>query len=434
MPSSNYSRRRGVAGHTASPPPRPETPQHLGARRPDRYRLDSRLVAVEQEVGEWARDMRHRARQAGRLIYKKRKKVKKGKGYKLRVAGRGLVTVGRGVAGTAAAAVAGTYLTTRWTVQHSRRAAKYAAPHVRRVAGHSARYVHAYGTVYGGAAYERAVTAAKKANRQAVRARARNRTRIRKMRTWAANNLDRAHTRAFEKGRERRARVLLASAVRMAPKGRASVLSRMKPAPKQAQAQRAEEAAIREAQRVLAAGERERRRREREQRRPPSRGHRGRGLDQPGSGAHSTARPSTAQSRTPRTTRTTSSATRSRTTSGGTVMAQRNPSAQLEKAFNELADFTPEDYQDWMHLLLGLVKAFRVGAESVTVLATRMDVMERMDPRALADFYFAGEALSAVMELFGTSGKKFWVLYADRMEASSGRGRTMRDESTFFQQ
>lgn len=423
MPKGTSSRRRRTAGHQ-----QPAAPQHLGARRPDRYRLDSRMVAAEREVGEWARDMRHRAQQAGRLIYKKRKKVKKGKGYKLRVAGRGLVTVGRGVAGTAAATVAGTYLTTRWTVQHSKRAAKYAAPHVRRVAGHSARYAHAYGTVYGGAAYEQVTTAAKKANRQAVRTRARNRTRIRKMRTWAANNLDRAHSQAFEKGRERRARVLLASAIHVAPKGRAAVLSRMKPAPKQSQAQRAEEAAIREAQRVLSAADRERRRRERQQRRPPSRG----GGHQPKPG--SSTRPSTTQPQSSRTNRTTSSARPSRTTSGGTVMAQRNPAAQLEKAFNELADYTPEDYQDWMHLLLGLAKAFRVGAESTTVLATRMDVVEKMDPRSLGDFYFAGEALSAVMELFGNSGKKFWVLYADRMEANSGRGRTMRDESTFFQQ
>ncbi|ASR39859.1 hypothetical protein BAY61_31730 (plasmid) [Prauserella marina] len=467
-----------MAGRPA-PPPRPAPTQHLGARRSDRYKLDGRFVAVEQEIGEWAKDMRHRARQAGRLIYRKRKPVKKGKRYKLRVAGRGLVYVGRVTAGGAAVTVAGAYLTTRWTARHTKRAVKYAAPHVRKVAGHTARAAHAYGKVYGGAAYQRSVVLARKANRKAVRARAKNGLRITKMRSWVAGSLDRAHTKAYEKGRDRRAKALLAGAIRIAPKHRNSMLSGMKPASNQMRAQRAEEAAMREAQRVIAKTEREQRRRERDQRRPQGKAdRRGRGLDRPGRGHRGghvlppqtvtarrlprpldsanepkpivlsppsrdggvparTTKPSistVSQSQSPRPTRTASSAVPATTARGGIVMAQRNPAAQLEKAFNELADFTPEDYQDWMHLLLGLVKAFRAGAESVTVLASRMDVQERMDPRSLQDFYLTGEPLLVVMQLFGNSGKKFWALYQDRVEPNSGRGRTMRDENKFFQQ
>src|SRR5690606_27998084 len=98
-----------------------------------------RLDAFERDAVEYMRDMRHRAKQARRFVTKnshdwKRKKVRTTVGMAGRVAG---------------VALAGGYLAARTGVKHGRRVYKRTAPHVRRVAGHAARYVHTRATVYG---------------------------------------------------------------------------------------------------------------------------------------------------------------------------------------------------------------------------------------------------------------------------------------------
>ena len=109
-----------------------------------------------------------------------------------------------------------------------------------------------------------------------------------------------------------------------------------------------------------------------------------------------------------------------------------NPTTDLQKGFVALAEFEPEDYHDWMQLLITLSQTLRDGAEAMTLLTERMDVKERMDPRALHKLYMAGQTLGAAMQLVAGSSKDFWRLYQDRFEQDSNRGRTMRDESNFF--
>lgn len=152
--------------------------------------------------------MTHRGRQARRLVYKKRTPVTRtGKTRHVRVAGRGLQVVGRAAVGTAAVAVAGAYLTTRWTVRHSYRGYRTARPHVNRVAGHAGRYLHTRGMVYGDA------TA-----RRIVRMQARNRVRVRRMRYAAATRLSELHTRSIQRDWSRITPVAARAAAAVAPR------------------------------------------------------------------------------------------------------------------------------------------------------------------------------------------------------------------------
>ena len=111
-----------------------------------------------------------------------------------------------------------------------------------------------------------------------------------------------------------------------------------------------------------------------------------------------------------------------------------NPAAELNKGFALLADYQPENYHDWMQMLPAVAHSFRVGAESITILAHRMDIVEKMDPRALQKLYLAGPVMGTAMQLTASATKDFWMLYLDRFETNGARGRTMRDESRFFGQ
>jgi hypothetical protein len=122
----------------------------------------------------------------------------------------------------------------------------------------------------------------------------------------------------------------------------------------------------------------------------------------------------------------------STSTTGGNV--SNNPAAELNKGFALLGDFQAEDYLDWMQMLASVAGSFRTGAEAITVLAYRMDIVEKMDPRALQKLYLAGTVLGSAMQLTAGATKDFWALYTDRFESNGARGRTMRDERRFFGQ
>ncbi|MGW4528345.1 hypothetical protein [Amycolatopsis sp. NPDC004378] len=496
--------------------------------------------------------MTHRGRQARRLVYKKRTPVTRtGKTRHVRVAGRGLQVVGRAAVGTAAVAVAGAYLTTRWTVRHSYRGYRAARPHVNRVAGHAGRYLHTRGMVYSDA------TA-----RRIVRMQARNRVRVRRMRYAAATRLSELHTRSIQRDWSRITPVAARAAAAVAPRtgrvhptrqlgvftGRSSsagrraedeairraaanladaapsdrnnggasasrggvgTLDRPGSAPKPASGVRVEpsaheDAAVRRAQAKLAglgdvdlgrtptgdpdkearkaglpeatpgvwqqgkpdvieppkpqreSAEDKQKRRELENHKPlrpdgfvpgwvgqrmewdyvlppeNKRVHRTDSGRQPTqakaeridtaktSSSGAPAKPSTA----PKTT--------SISTTGGNM--SNNPAAELNRGFALLADYHPESYQDWMQQLAATAHSLRTGAESVTLLAHRMDIQYGMDPRSLQKIYLAGPVIGSAMQLFAGATKDFWVLYQDRFEVNGARGRTMRDESTFFGQ
>lgn len=212
MPTSNHRRRPRPAGHVQ----RPLSAGHLGSRRAGTHGdLDHWFVKAEKAVGEYAKDVAHRGRQARRLVYKKRTPVNRhGSGRYVRVAGRGLVVVGRAAVGTAAVAVAGTYLTSRWTAQQTHRAYRAARPHV----VHGFRVAHTNGVVYGGASYRKVAGWTKAANRRVVRSRARNRTRIRRMRYQAANRLDALHTQSIIRERPKVGVAAARAAAAVAPK------------------------------------------------------------------------------------------------------------------------------------------------------------------------------------------------------------------------
>lgn len=482
------TRRRKTAGRSATGPR-----SHLGARRPERYDPDSWVTKAEVATGEWARDIAHRGRQAKNLAYKKRKKVKPGKGKALRVAGRGVVVVGRGVVGGTAAAVAGTYLTVRWTAKHANRARKAAAPHVNRAVSKAGRAIHTNAVVYGDAAA-----------RRAVRMRARNRARMRKMRAAAANKLDQAHTHAISKGRNRTARAAMKLAVVVAPRNTKNPLFRaMKPSASKASV-RAEEAAMAKARAMHAEDEAMRKAREVlgrkpsspprssspppasmppaetpkvQHRKPNPNGPQGQSRSDeqlkkdlqkrkpgdeyvPGWKYQTMTAPDvtypekptadrsvTTRSEQQRRTARTSSGRRSSTAAGGGASSTAavptgatnrgghmavDPIALIERGFAELAEYQPEDYVDWVQLLMRLSGALRSGAEGITVLAVRMDVIEKMDERALEKLYMAGGTLGAGMVLVAGSAKDFLRLYHDRLNPDSGRGRTMKDEKQFF--
>jgi hypothetical protein len=443
--------RSKVAGRSTTAPR-----SHLGARRPERYDMDSWVAKAETATGEWAKDVAHRGRQAQRLVYKKRKKVKEGKGKTIRVAGRGAVVVGRGAAGAAVSAVAGTYLTVRWTARHANRARKWASPHVRRAANHVGRAAYSNAVVYGDAAA-----------RRAVRMRARNRTRMRKMRTAAAVRLDQASTHAISRGWNRTGRAALRAAAVVAPPTTRNALFRaMRATP--AAAVRAEEEAMAKAREVLNTPKRKEPRgpagqsRTNEQivddlkNRTPgdvyvpgwkgddvyvdytlaperkktdsttdSGPEQGRRVFEMPSGA--TAEPrSTAGGGESSDTRTPNGAA----TRGGPMAT--DPIALIQRGFQELAEFQPEDYYDWIQMLMRLSGALRMGAEGITVLSVRMDVIEKMDPRALEKLYMSGMTIAVAMQLSAGATKDFMKLYRDRFEKDGERGRTMRDESSFF--
>ena len=163
---------------------------HLGGRRAGRHgELDHWYTKFENEAIEYARDLTHRGRQAQRLIYKKRGSASyKGKTRHVRVAGRGLVVVGRAAVGGAAVAVAGVYLTTRWTVRHSYRGYHAAKPHLKRVAGEAGRYTYNRFAIYSDAAA-----------RRIARMQARNRVRMRRMRYRLATKLSQLHTESVRR-------------------------------------------------------------------------------------------------------------------------------------------------------------------------------------------------------------------------------------------
>lgn len=543
MPKSNHRRPPRTAGHT-----RPaRSPGHLGGRRAGRHGdLDHWFTKAEGAVAEWSKDMAHRGRQASRLVYKKRTPVSRhGNGRYVRVAGRGLVVVGRAAVGTAAVAVAGTYLTTRWTVRHSHRAYRAAKPHVVKVAGHAARYAHARGVVYGGDFH-----------RRAVRMHARNRTRVRRMRYQAANRLDTLHTQSIIRDRPKIAMAAARCAAAVAPRTgrqhpvrqfggfstRSSVAGRRSeeqaiqrakdalantsgtptsttgggsspvgvldndPARKGSTGSgetpmvvpsAAEDAAIRRAREKLGdvdlgrtptgdpdkearkaglpeatpgvwktnfdaqeppkrpteSAEDKRRRRDLETHQmlnpsgdvpgwqgpdmhwdyvsPPDpkdveRQRKAEQKSRPVKKAKAERLDATKNASG----KSVSAPSKSISTTGGDM--SNNPGAELNKAFALLADYTPEDYQDWMQMLISVAHAMRLGAEAVTVLAQRMDIQEGMDPRSLQKLYLAGPAIGAVMQLVAGTTKDFWILYQDRFETNGARGRTMADESRFF--
>lgn len=549
MPTTTSSRRRS---RPAAPTRPVRAAGHLAGRRAGRHGdPDQWFNRVEREVGEYARDMIHRGQQARRIIYKKRPAVAgQGKIRHVRVAGRGLVVVGRAAAGTAAVAVAGAYLTTRWTVRHSYRGYRAVRPHVSRVAGHAARYVHSRSVVYGDAAA-----------RRIVRMQARNRVRVRRMRYAAATRLSELHVRSIQRDWSRITPVAARAAAAVAPRkgrvhpirqfgvfsGGSSAAGRRAEAeairraadnladtapvdrgsngdsvgrggvgtldgsgdgPKPASGVRVEpspdeDAAVRRARAKLAglddvdlgrtptgdpdkearrAGlpeatpgvwqqdkpdvqetptpqrestEDKARRRELENHKllrpdgyvpgwvgprmewdyvvPPD--NKAAQPQRPDSGAHaaqaaesdrgdrSTAAQKAHTSSTPKLS--------SISTTGGTM--SNDPTVHLNRGFALLADYTPEGFQDWLQMLAGTAHAFRLGAEAVTVLALRMDIQEKMDPRALQKLYLTGPILGTAMQMTAGATKDFWWLYQDRFETNGARGRTMRDESRFFQ-
>ncbi|WP_367139550.1 hypothetical protein [Saccharothrix sp. HUAS TT1] len=248
-----------MAAGTTAPPA-----GYLGTRRPGVYKLDTPLARAEQAVVEFGKDVKHRAKQAKSVVYKKRTPVTGGKvTRKVKVAGRAAAVVTRAVAGTAVVTVAGTYIAGRQVAKHTGRAYRKAAPVVRKVAGHAGRKIDAYATAYGPAAAAavgrgtaKARTAATKATaksrataakakkrtaagaakararskaatkqaRQAAadraaqaRARARNATRVARQR--AAAKATGAATTAYAKGKRRKARVIMRVAAYVAPKG-----------------------------------------------------------------------------------------------------------------------------------------------------------------------------------------------------------------------
>ena len=109
-----------------------------------------------------------------------------------------------------------------------------------------------------------------------------------------------------------------------------------------------------------------------------------------------------------------------------------NPAKHLMTGFKMIGEYEPESWVGWIQFLQGMAKAYRQGGESMIQLALYMDVKRRMDPRALSGLYVLGNATGQLGDLSAASAHKFWALYADRFDRSSGRGRTMDDETRFF--
>lgn len=115
-----------------------------------------------------------------------------------------------------------------------------------------------------------------------------------------------------------------------------------------------------------------------------------------------------------------------------TSIHSTNPAYHFRQAFKLIGSYEPESWIGWLQFHTETAKAFIEGNDALTALALRMDVVNRMDPRATSGLYVMGAAAGQFGHLTAATGKTFWTLYQDRFEKNGARGRTMRDENRFF--
>ena len=386
----------------------------VGARRNrDNHNdpFERRLAAAERGTAEYMRDMRHRARQARRVVGKnagqwRTKKMR----TSVSIAGR-----------AAGVTVAGGYLATRSTVKTARRAYKRSAPHVRRVAGHTARTVASYASVYG-------EHYARRAQRTAVRMRARARVAGRRREHYRRDPLYRASMIAHGQTETRSLRDARRAAHLLDPRSKRTTRRRGRqhrvPAAghrrraNTAQQERRQDAATRARARAV---------RSNPYGRIPVPEHQqwDRAVD-----ASRTQIPTQQSTNTqPTSAPTTPRGGAMATTTGNTT----NPASLLEQGFKLTGNYEPITFIDWMQQLRGQAAAFRQASESYLQLAIYLDLKRRMDPRALSALYVIAAASGQMADTFIAAANQFWVLYADRLD-NNYRGRVMDDERQFFSQ
>ncbi|MBA8827839.1 hypothetical protein FHX42_005246 [Saccharopolyspora lacisalsi] len=413
---------------TNPPPKKPKkSATSTGARRDlDDHddAFERRLHQAEASATERMRDMRHRAKQARRTVLKNKhkyqnKKVRVAGGMALRVTGVG---------------IAGGYLATRSAVKGGRRAYRAASPHVRRVAGHATRAGYAYATVYG---HHYART-----------------TRQRVLRTAARHLVSRRRRQQL------RSDPLLRAAM---------VANGQMPTRNIADARRA--AGLLDPRTKQGNGRPRRHRPAAGRRTPPATGRQDREAIKRADGIrrdpHQLIRTQEGDEwafgivdsdvkrsppkhvrdalRTPPPSRRRSTPTGAPdggdtrfTDQGGSpvttgIPQTTNPVAALDGAFKLVAEYNPANWHDWIQQLRGQAAAYRQASQSYLQLAMFLDLRRRMDPRALAGLYVVAAAMGQIADLFIATANTFWQLYSDRFE-NAGRGRTMDDENSFFNQ
>lgn len=425
---------------TAKPPKTPKNSATVTGARRDRDNHDDpferRLAIFEASASEHMRDMRHRAKQARRTVLKNQHQWKKKK-----------VRTTVGMAGRAAGVgMAGGYLASRSAVKNGRRAYKAAAPHVRRVAGNTARAAHSRATVYG--QYYRTV-----ARRKTLRAVARHRVAGRKREQYRHNPL--LHAAMVANGREttRNMRTARRAAALLDPQAKRFANRRHRrhrvppaglknnPAAKERQRQ---DRQARMRQRGIAS----------DPHKPihtPDGGWWAFGIvdaypensapghvlaaekNTPTPTSRSTSRPPTSSGRSSASNHTHKGGSPVATVATQGAQGTTNPASVLENGFRLVGDYVPVNWADWMQQLRQQAGSFRQASQSYLQLAVFMDVRMKMDPRALMGLYVIAAAMGQTADVFIATANQFWTLYNDRFE-NSGRGRTMADESSFFGQ